>query len=842
MFRNNKEGLRFITLLMAIVMIAMVILPAVPVEAVGESNTSQYTLKAEELIQNIFNEYMKDGKVSSFSNTELDGFAIYVLNKANVDVLSWKHEGKTVEEKLDSLIADAKTKEKSTSSAINARYLANLYIAAISSGKTDDAEILLEYLKIRQKNTLNGGFLDGDFSEYTNIPVFDILSITEKLDILDKSTEAFEYVRGLDPTISEYPDFMTISQTGRILKGFEVQLGKIDLDNKIKTILDWQKDNQDVDGSFNAGGGNVATNTSEVLWTIGSVGITDTLTVDDRNNALEFLVEKKAGANIGANIWSLRSLLLNGAKPGLDPVGGSSDTEPLNTVTIRIEGPDYTVLPKTEVEVVGGKSYSDILIENAIKLGYTVQQPDGYIGSVNNILGQSYWAVAPYQDIYSDGDSFVFYGGGSGNFGEITLTKNSAEPREIFTATVKDSKDTPVEGATVIYYTENKMTSPTKIETLTDTKGEVKIKIDTEGIYYLAAHKINTGTYPTDNGLVRTLPKTITVQKYQPPAPVVERIKVYIAVLDDDGKIIYGPDSVRLNKDDKFGFTALGALDETGLRYDAGKNNDFVTDIERIKNKGLSGWMFAVNGRAPGVGVRNYEIKDGDEVLWYYSKSESSRVPSFPDEKDKEKQDKEEEKEKEKDKVVTPPNYVIPPKRTFPDVGANIPWAKEAIEVLAGRGIISGTGTGQFEPNRSINRAEFAKLVVETLGNKSLSQGSGMFSDVDSAKWYADYIGKAFATGLIEGSNGKFRPLENITRNEVAVMLHRMQNKVVPNNGIISFKDEKEIPNWARLSVAYAIERGLIKGYDDNTFKGNQPMTRAEVAVVLYRYIQMMNL
>ena len=81
-----------------------------------------------------------------------------------------------------------------------------------------------------------------------------------------------------------------------------------------------------------------------------------------------------------------------------------------------------------------------------------------------------------------------------------------------------------------------------------------------------------------------------------------------------------------------------------------------------------------------------------------------------------------------------------------------------------------------------------------------------------------------------------------ITRNEVAEILHRMQSKPLPNNGIISFKDEATIPDWARNAIAYSVERGLIKGYNDNTFRGDQPMTRAEVAVVLHRYIQMMNL
>ena len=174
---------------------------------------------------------------------------------------------------------------------------------------------------------------------------------------------------------------------------------------------------------------------------------------------------------------------------------------------------------------------------------------------------------------------------------------------------------------------------------------------------------------------------------------------------------------------------------------------------------------------------------------------------------------------------------------SFTDVGSDMAWAKEAIEALAGKGVISGTGNNKFEPKRPINRAEFAKLVVEVLGENIVSKGTDMFSDVDSLAWYADYVGKAAAKGLIKGDNGKYRPGDVITRNEVAVILHRMQNEVAPTNTAISFKDAASVPAWANNAVAFAVEKGLVNGYEDNTFKGNNPITRAEAAVVLFRYM-----
>ena len=127
-FKNKRRALKITTLFMAMVMIAMVILPATP--AVAAEDNAAYNAKAEVLIQNIYNKYMENGEVASSSNTELDGFAIYVLNKANVNVLEWEYEGETVDEKLENLIVDAVAKEEDSTTQIGAKNLAFLYVAA----------------------------------------------------------------------------------------------------------------------------------------------------------------------------------------------------------------------------------------------------------------------------------------------------------------------------------------------------------------------------------------------------------------------------------------------------------------------------------------------------------------------------------------------------------------------------------------------------------------------------------------------------------------------------------------------------------------------------------------
>ncbi len=616
-FKNHKTSLKITTLFMALVMMAMVILPSVP--SFAAEDTAAYNVKAEAMIQNVYNKYMEDGKVALSSNTELDGYAIYVLNKANVNVLSWDYKGTTVEEQLDALIADAIVKEVIDKTTVNAKQLANLYVAALSSDKTEEAKILLDNLLERQNTSVEGGFVDGDYSEYTNLPVFDLLAMEGKLNLLKKPAKAFDYMENLNPTTSEFPDFMSINQTARILKGFKDQLNKTSLTDLVKVNLDWIKTNQAADGSFNAGGGDAVTNTSEALWTMKSAGTNETFKAADIDNAIKYLVEKDTFANIGANIWALKTLVANGAKPNFKP------------------------------------------------------------------------SVNPGDDV------------------------------------------------------------------------------------------------------------------------IVKEVTVKVAVMDDNGLVIYGPKSLTLKSDDKFGLTGLSSLDHTDLDYTANADNSFVESIKAISNKGLDGWMYAVNGVLPEVAAVNKTLVDGDEVLWYYSKSAASGVPAFPG-------------------------------KGFTDLGTNMNWAKEAIEALAARGIITGVGDNKFEPGRPITRAEFSKIVTSTLELENVVYTGG-FSDVTVGKWYADPIATMVKNGLAQGyPNGTFNPNANITRNEVAKVIHSMQKEVAPSNAKLSFTDSNTVPAWANNSVAYAVEKALITGYPDNTFKGQNPMTRAEVAVVLYRYIKMMGL
>lgn len=105
-----------------------------------------------------------------------------------------------------------------------------------------------------------------------------------------------------------------------------------------------------------------------------------------------------------------------------------------------------------------------------------------------------------------------------------------------------------------------------------------------------------------------------------------------------------------------------------------------------------------------------------------------------------------------------------------------------------------------------------------------------LFSDTEN-NWANDQINQLAEAGIIQGyEDGTYRPAEPVTRAQVVTLLARLLEWPL-EKGELSFADE--VPSWARDAVAAAVSRGVVKGYPDNTFLPNRPVTRAEISVIL---------
>ena len=181
-------------------------------------------------------------------------------------------------------------------------------------------------------------------------------------------------------------------------------------------------------------------------------------------------------------------------------------------------------------------------------------------------------------------------------------------------------------------------------------------------------------------------------------------------------------------------------------------------------------------------------------------------------------------------------------RKTFADIVSH--WAKRDIEIMAARQIINGVGDDRFAPEDKISRAQFAALLCRTL-KQTDDAAPNPFSDVPAAAWYAGDVLKAAKAGLVVGADGKFRPDDMITRQEMAVMIQRAYNYAggqAPELKEMTFSDQESIGSWAYESVRSVYSLGIVNGRNDNSFGAADNATRAEGAVMLKNMMDMLGL
>ncbi|MFR3568586.1 MAG: N-acetylmuramoyl-L-alanine amidase [Paraclostridium sordellii] len=172
----------------------------------------------------------------------------------------------------------------------------------------------------------------------------------------------------------------------------------------------------------------------------------------------------------------------------------------------------------------------------------------------------------------------------------------------------------------------------------------------------------------------------------------------------------------------------------------------------------------------------------------------------------------------------------IDSKTTFNDIDGH--WAKNAIIDFATKGYINGYGDGTFKPDNSITRAEFVKILNKAFGYTNV--GKENFSDVNPSDWYYNDICIGVNAGYINGyEDNTFKPDKQITREEASKIIATALN--LKGDGNLNFKDSSEISNWAKSYVDALSDNNIINGYEDNTFRPHNNMTRAENVTILSR-------
>lgn len=182
---------------------------------------------------------------------------------------------------------------------------------------------------------------------------------------------------------------------------------------------------------------------------------------------------------------------------------------------------------------------------------------------------------------------------------------------------------------------------------------------------------------------------------------------------------------------------------------------------------------------------------------------------------------------------------------TINDISKSSSYAKSAILYLVEQNIISGDEKGNFNPQKSVTRAEMVALMAKAMNlDVSKAPETATFKDVPTNNWAAKYVEAAYKESIITGiSETQFKPDDIITREQMAVIFVRAlklveQDKEIELININSFTDKAKISTWSQKEVEIAVEAGLMNGVSNNSFEPKTAANKEQSAVVIERLLK----
>lgn len=172
----------------------------------------------------------------------------------------------------------------------------------------------------------------------------------------------------------------------------------------------------------------------------------------------------------------------------------------------------------------------------------------------------------------------------------------------------------------------------------------------------------------------------------------------------------------------------------------------------------------------------------------------------------------------------------------FTDVPADA-WYAQAVLYCREQGLVRGTADHTFSPDRSMTRSMLAAVLYRLAGSPAVSAAPG-FSDTRAGAWYADAVAWAAERGVVSGyGNGLFGTDDPVNREQAVTALWRYANSPETETAA-AFADTGELSAWARPAVNWAWAQGIAAGRTGNRFAAREAVTRAEVCVMLYRWME----
>ena len=292
---------------------------------------------------------------------------------------------------------------------------------------------------------------------------------------------------------------------------------------------------------------------------------------------------------------------------------------------------------------------------------------------------------------------------------------------------------------------------------------------------------------------------------------------------------------------------AATAFDQAGLSYTW--RNGYLSAVESpltgIKlaerdNGSASGWMYTVNGKSPNQSMDDYELKEGDEVIVYFTDDYSARYTGFSvRDVDPSKSTLKaalaqliDEAEELLDNVAISSN------------GAEIAVNRQWVEQRDYQALEQAWTAAQKDYRNAETFTDYQQAISDLAQaiedfREAMSYGlqpvSVHFSDVPASHWAFEHIEYLYSQGLVTGKTTTlFAPDEPITRAEFITILYRMsrENSTTGSSGF----SDVAANTYYSAAVAWGVRAGVTNGTSATTFSPDAPITREEICAMLYRY------
>lgn len=157
----------------------------------------------------------------------------------------------------------------------------------------------------------------------------------------------------------------------------------------------------------------------------------------------------------------------------------------------------------------------------------------------------------------------------------------------------------------------------------------------------------------------------------------------------------------------------------------------------------------------------------------------------------------------------------------------------EVLDELSDEGVINGYNDGTFRPTATISRAHMAAIISRAFELQEVRKAT-TFTDVPTTHRYYDEIMALYTSGVLDGSNGQFQPDAQLTRGQLAKILSNLL--ALDEVMVFDFVDVRPDHQFNGY-IGALVEEGVVKGYEDNTFRPNIAVSRQHFSLFIYRIL-----